>query len=165
MGRHCAIQTQPGGPPHRSSPLHASSRFPLHRRDLRHSIRTAKVAAMVETIALEINLLAFVRREAAERCVAACPQIGVVSQGRTVREAKACLQEAVELWFESCIERGVLDRALREANFHPSSAADHIRGNSRNSRHRRSVNVLGAAFTIHLRIPGYRAAPLLSASA
>jgi predicted RNase H-like HicB family nuclease len=119
---------------------------------------------MVETIALEINLQAFVRRDTADRCVAACPQIGVVSQGRTVREAKTCLQEAVELWFESCIERGVLERALREANFHPSSAAD-AHSNVRGFRRQRSANVLGAAFTIRLRIPGYEAAPLLSASA
>lgn len=118
---------------------------------------------MVETIALEVNLQAFVRRETAERCVAACPQIGVVSQGRTIREAKACLQEAVELWFESCIERGVLDRALREANFHPSSAGDH--GNLRSRRRRQSAGVLGASFTIHLRMPGYEAEPRLSASA
>ena len=120
---------------------------------------------MAETIALEIKLQAFVRRETAQRCVAACPQIGVVSQGRTVREAKGCLQEAVELWFESCIERGVLDRALREANFQPSSAGNLKRADFRNSRRRRSPDVLGAAFTIHFRIPGYEAAPLLSASA
>ena len=120
---------------------------------------------MADTIALQINLQAFWRRETGECCVAACPQIGVVSQGRTVRETKACLQEAVELWFESCIERGMLDRALREANFHSSSAADHTRGNLRSSRRRQSANVLGAAFTIHFRIPGYEAAPLLSASA
>ena len=93
---------------------------------------------MAETIALEIKLQAFVRRETAQRCVAACPQIGVVSQGRTVREAKGCLQEAVELWFESCIERGVLDRALREANFQPSSAGNLKRADFRNSRRRRS---------------------------
>jgi predicted RNase H-like HicB family nuclease len=119
---------------------------------------------MVETIALEINLQAFVRRDTSERCIAACPQIDVASQGRTVREAKACLQEAVELWFESCIERGVLDRALREANFHPSSA-DNPHSNKRSLRRQQSTNVLGAAFTIRLRIPGYEAAPLLSASA
>src|SRR5436305_1472661 len=84
-----------------------SSKFPLRTRQVRHSIRTTKAASMVETIALEINLQAFVRRDTAECCIAACPQIGVISQGRTVREAKACLQEAIELWFESCIERGV----------------------------------------------------------
>jgi hypothetical protein len=54
---------------------------------------------------------------------------------------------------------------LREANFHPSLAAEHTQRNTHNSRHRQSTNVLGAAFTIRLRIPGYEAAPLLSASA
>lgn len=142
-----------------------SSKFPLRTRQVRHSIRPTKAASMVETIALEINLQAFVRRDTAERCIASCPQIGVISQGRTVREAKACLQEAIELWFESCIERGVLDRALREANFHPSLTAEHIHRNARNSRRRQSTSVMGAAFTIRLRIPGYEAAPLLSASA
>ena len=120
---------------------------------------------MSETIELEVNLKAYVRRETSRRWIATCPQIDVVTQGATGDQAKACLQEAVELWFESCIERGVLDRALREANFQPSSAGDLKRADFRNSRRRRSPDVLGAAFTIHFRIPGYEAAPLLSASA
>ena len=68
-----------------------------------------------ETISLEVNLQAYVRQETARRWIATCPLIDVVSQGRTSAEAKECLQEAVELWFESYIERGVLDQALREA--------------------------------------------------
>jgi len=48
---------------------------------------------MVESISLEVNLRAFVRRESAARWIAACPQIGVVSQGRTSREAKKSLQD------------------------------------------------------------------------
>lgn len=69
---------------------------------------------MNETISLEVNLTANLHRDTARRWIATCPQIGVASQGRTASEAKACLQEAVELWFESCIERGVFDQALRE---------------------------------------------------
>jgi len=69
---------------------------------------------MTETISVEVNLRAYVRRETARRWIAACPMVGVVSQGRTASDARRCLQEAVELWFESCIERGVLDQALRE---------------------------------------------------
>src|ERR1043166_10092900 len=115
---------------------------------------------MADTIALQINLQAFWRRETGECCVAACPQIGVVSQGRTVREAKTCLQEAVELWFESCIERGVLERALREANFHPSSAADHAHSNVRGFRRQRPANVLVTHFTFRFRIPASDASTL-----
>ena len=69
---------------------------------------------MSETIVLDVSLRAFVRREATRLWVAICPQLDVASQGSTARAAKACLQEAIELWFESCIERGVLDQALRE---------------------------------------------------
>jgi predicted RNase H-like HicB family nuclease len=119
---------------------------------------------MGETIELEVNLGAYVRRETSRRWIATCPQIDVVTQGASGEEAKACLQEAVELWFESCIERGVLDQALREANFRPSllaaASSDHV------SPHRfRKSDILGEAFSIHLKIPGYRAETLLSTSA
>jgi predicted RNase H-like HicB family nuclease len=119
---------------------------------------------MGETIALEVNLGAYVRRETSRRWVATCPQIGVVTQGATREEAKAFLQEAVELWFESCIERGVLDQALREANFRPSLLAG-TSSNHASPRRSKKADILGEAFTIHLKIPGYQAETLLSASA
>jgi predicted RNase H-like HicB family nuclease len=75
---------------------------------------------MTESIALQVRLQAFLRRENSRRWATICPLVGVASQGRTAEEARACLQEAVELWFESCVERGVLDQALREANFRPA---------------------------------------------
>jgi len=118
---------------------------------------------MVESISLQVNLRAFVRREAAARWIAACPQIGVVSQARTRREARKSLQEAVELWFESCIERGVLDQALRESSFRPSTVTERRGGRLR--RNVRPEDVLGEAFEIHMTVPGYEALPLLSASA
>ena len=37
-----------------------------------------------------------------------CPAIDVMTQARTKKAALESLREAVELWFESCIERGVL---------------------------------------------------------
>jgi predicted RNase H-like HicB family nuclease len=120
---------------------------------------------MTETISLEINLQAYVRRETSRRWVAACPLIGVASQGPTADAAKACLQEAVELWFESCIERGVLEQALREANFRPSlsGAVPRQRGNVSNRKRR--GDVLGEPFAVHLTIPGYEASSLLGATA
>lgn len=119
---------------------------------------------MGETIELEVTLGAHVRREASRRWIATCPQINVVTQGATSAEAKTCLQEAVELWFESCIERGVLDQALREANFRPSLLGSVGRDHA-SPRRSKKVDILGEAFTIHLKIPGYQAETLLSASA
>ncbi|MBI1354649.1 MAG: type II toxin-antitoxin system HicB family antitoxin [Acidobacteria bacterium] len=68
---------------------------------------------------LAVRLEARVRRAGA-LWVAACPPLDVVTQADTQPEALAALREAVEAWFESCVERGVLDAALREAGFAPS---------------------------------------------
>ncbi len=115
---------------------------------------------MSETIALDVSLRAYVRPDAERRWIALCPMVGVASQGTTADEAKQCLQEAVELWFESCIERGVLDQALREANFRPFGDAvpDEVAPNDER-------DVRGDDFTIHLTIPAYQAATFLTASA
>jgi hypothetical protein len=96
--------------------------------------------------------------------------VGVVSQGKSAADARRCLQEAVELWFESCVERGVLDQALREANFLPSPIYRSSTVSTGNVTGRRSARpkrttVLGEPFEIHLTIPAYEAATLLSATA
>lgn len=49
--------------------------------------------------------------------LAACPPIDVVTQAHTKKEALRAIQEAVELWFESCIDHGVLVDALKECGF------------------------------------------------
>ena len=121
---------------------------------------------MAETISLEVNLQAYVRRDTARRWIATCPLIAVVSQGKTAEEAKAFLQEAVELWFESCIERGVLDQALREASFRPSPRSESARKPvSRGSKRGPKSEVLGEAFAVRLTIPGYEAPAVLGATA
>jgi len=40
-------------------------------------------------------------------------------KGTDAGHTKRCLDEAVQLWFESCIERGTLEQALQELNFRP----------------------------------------------
>lgn len=125
---------------------------------------------MTESIALEVHLQAFVRPDTTRRWIATCPMVGVVSQGKTENEARRCLQEAVELWFESCIERGVLDQALREANFLPSPihrppTATASTVPSRRSARAKRTTVMGEPFEIHLTIRAYEAATLLSATA
>ena len=49
--------------------------------------------------------------------LAYCPPLDVVTQADTKEAALQSLKEAVQLWFESCIARGVLDEALIEAGF------------------------------------------------
>ena len=108
---------------------------------------------MNETITLDVELRAFVRRDTDERWVAVCPSIDVASQGTSVADAKRCLDEAVQLWFESCIERGTLERALQESNFRPSYAAeiDHPDNDLETDA------LLGEAFIVRTVIPAYQA--------
>ena len=56
--------------------------------------------------------------------VAHCPELGVTSQGRTIPEAEAMIQEAVDLFLESAdeaevqrrLKRGVLVKDLEPAH-------------------------------------------------
>jgi predicted RNase H-like HicB family nuclease len=69
--------------------------------------------AMAETANVVLRLSAMIRSEAGS-WLAGCPSLDLYTQGDTEEEAKANLQEAVELWIDSCIERNTLGRALRE---------------------------------------------------
>jgi predicted RNase H-like HicB family nuclease len=106
---------------------------------------------MNETIRLDVELRAFVRRDTDERWMAICPSIGVASQGTDAADARRCLDEAVELWFESCIERGTLERALQESNFRPLHAADS------DQQERNADGLLGEPFIVRVAIPAYQA--------
>jgi len=57
--------------------------------------------------------------------VAHCVELGVVSQGKTIDEAKANLKEAVELYLESFGEEE-LPRSTQEVVFYPLEVA--VRG-------------------------------------
>ena len=74
--------------------------------------------------------LAITAERVGSEWVACCPAIDVASQARTKEAARGSLQEAIELWFESCMSRGVLDEALRDAGFvqveNPPSAAEYV---------------------------------------
>src|SRR5438270_559942 len=108
---------------------------------------------MNETIRLDVELRAFVRRDTEERWIAVCPSIGVASQGTDEDDARRCLDEAVELWFESCIERGTLERALQESNFRPLHAAE----TDQRDENQDADALLGESFIVRVAIPAYQA--------
>lgn len=123
---------------------------------------------MIETVTVEVNLHAFIRRETRTRWVAVCPSVGVASQGETEPKARRAIQEAVQFWFESCIERGTLDRALKDANFRPVPAGTPLPEDAAQfvSVNRKKLpddaeDVRGTAFDIHVAIPAYQAAAFL----
>ena len=45
--------------------------------------------------------------------VATCPELGIVSQGKTMDHAEAMIKEAVELWLE-CAEEAEIAQRLAE---------------------------------------------------
>ncbi|HEV7570286.1 MAG TPA: hypothetical protein VGQ21_02210 [Thermoanaerobaculia bacterium] len=106
---------------------------------------------MNETITLDVELRAFVRPDTEERWIAVCPSIGVASQGTDANDARRCIDEAVQLWFESCIERGTLERALQESNFRPLHTAEG------DQQERNADRLLGEPFIVHVAIPAYQA--------
>ena len=52
--------------------------------------------------------------------IASCPILDIHSQGTTEAKAKNNLIEALQLFFESCFERGTLDQVLKESGFRPT---------------------------------------------
>ena len=69
-----------------------------------------------QVVKYNVRLQAWFRRDGREWIVW-CPGIDIMTQARTRKGALESLLEAVELWFESCIERGVLNAALNELGY------------------------------------------------
>lgn len=72
---------------------------------------------MADTASTELRLTCYVREEGGE-WVAGCPSLDVHTQADSKEEARAALEEAVDLWLESCLERDTLHTALRELGWH-----------------------------------------------
>ena len=127
------------------------------------------------SVALSVRLACYSRRDG-RRWAAVCPVLDVASQGATEKAARAALQEAVELWFESCLERETLDAALREVGFRVRAQSEAVSPRAeRVTVHRNTLrgkaSHLGAAasaasrhrFEIHSEVPAFVAAQLLRA--
>ena len=82
---------------------------------------------MAQVEILSVRLKAWLRRDGSA-WIAWCRSIDVLSQAATKQGALEAVREAVELWFESCVERGVLTEALREVGFVKASPADTFPG-------------------------------------
>jgi len=68
------------------------------------------------SIVVEVRLPAILRQDT-DYWVAGCRAIDVWSQGRTEAEALLNLEDAVQFFIESCIERGTFFEVLRESGF------------------------------------------------
>lgn len=75
----------------------------------------------VEAYCLELKAW---HRHDEDAFIAWCPGLDVLSQAETQQTAMEALREAVELWFESCVERGSLAEALQEVGIIGPSQSD-----------------------------------------
>jgi predicted RNase H-like HicB family nuclease len=142
-----------------------SSNIDRRRRRSRkdHNNHDLKIETSGETIKLDIRLRAFVRRETAKRWIAVCPKLDVVTQGTSREDAKRCLDEAVQLWFEDCIERGTLEQALRECGFRTATREEaEVQEEHILLTRDDEPDVLGDPFSIHVTVPAYQADALMA---
>jgi predicted RNase H-like HicB family nuclease len=119
---------------------------------------------MTESIQLVVTLRGILRREG-KRWACGCPALDVWSQGSSVDDAKRSLHEAVELWFEDCLARGVLERALQEVGFRPAPSgmvvSEHEQAVRIVKKKVRDETILGSPFDLSVSIPAYQAAAFL----
>ncbi len=115
----------------------------------------------MDTVQVQFNLQCRVRQDTDSRWVSWCPLLDIASQGATKDEAKRCLEEAVELWVESCLERATLDAALRELGFEKVHPAEIRPGEQHLTA--TGAELADDTFPVHLLIPAYQAAALLTA--
>lgn len=117
---------------------------------------------MPDTVEIAVRLRCFVRHEG-DTWVSGCPSLDVYSQADTAEEAKAALREAVELWVESCLERGTLEQALREVGWHfmPSGPPVPPEPEYSGADLEPADQVLGQPFLLKVTIPAFQAAAIL----
>jgi predicted RNase H-like HicB family nuclease len=72
--------------------------------------------ASTALVQYRVKLEALTRQDG-PRWVAWCWSLDIMSQSDSQEGALESLKGAIELWFESCIDRNVLDEALRECGF------------------------------------------------
>ena len=75
---------------------------------------------MSNRIRFELAVPAEVRKDG-DRFVSFCPPLDVYSQGPSEEAALDNLAEALQLFVESCLARGTLDRVLKDCGFEPDA--------------------------------------------
>jgi len=122
---------------------------------------------MADTVEISVRLRGFARRDTARRWIAGCPSLNVYSQGTSEDKARQSLRTAIELWFESCLERGTLQAAMQELGFRLASWDESRTGEEEEIRIipvAEDEELLGHSFPMDITIPAYQAALLMSSN-
>lgn len=116
----------------------------------------------LDTVTVSLRLRCFLRQEA-DYWVSGCPALDVYSQADEAEAAKAALQEAVELWMDSCLERNTLQQALVELGWHRVPPDQRVTVDAEYigiSEAQDADQVLGEPFPIEVTVPAFQAALL-----
>jgi predicted RNase H-like HicB family nuclease len=116
-------------------------------------------------VTLTVRLEAATKHEGAH-WLAWCVPLDVTTQADSKAAALLSLKQAVELWFESCIDRGVLEQALEEAGFQRRKPGEDLLASARPVHTAKAAGGQGHRFSgetdyIEISIPAYVAAGLL----
>lgn len=76
---------------------------------------------MTTRVQVEFTVPAEVREDGAY-FIAVCPPLDVFSQGETEESALVNLAEALQLFIESCYQRGTLEDVLKDCCFKPGNS-------------------------------------------
>ncbi len=85
---------------------------------------------MTAKMHVEFTVPAEVRQEGAY-FVAGCPPLDVFSQGESEESALVNLAEALQLFVESCYERGTLEEVLKDCGFKPAGNNSSVKESGR----------------------------------
>ena len=80
---------------------------------------------MLGTVDLKIRLEARLTQDG-DDWIAFCPPLDLYTQSDSRESAMNALREAISAWFESCLERRVLARALEEVGFQLVKAGEPV---------------------------------------
>lgn len=80
---------------------------------------------MASRIRFELTVPAEVRKDE-DHFVSFCPPLDVYSQGPSEEVALDNLIEALQLFVESCLARGTLDRVLKDCGFEPDAGPEFV---------------------------------------
>jgi predicted RNase H-like HicB family nuclease len=122
---------------------------------------------MADTVEISLRLRCFARRDTARRWIAGCPSLNVYSQNSSEEDARRSLRTAIELWLESCLERGTLQAAMQELGFRLAAWDEPRTGDAEEVRITpiaEDEELLGHSFPLDITIPAYQAALLTSSN-
>jgi len=118
---------------------------------------------VLDTVEITLCLICTIKQDGRNIWVTGGPALDLFSQGKTEDDAKRCLEEAISLWVEDCIERGTLEQALSEAGFHKAYPRSVHPGDEQRtvSPAEKDASAMDT-FLVQIAAPAYQAAALMA---